>query len=218
MKRDSEEYRKILSDAGKKGGGVTGKRMKEEAIARWKAEDKRCPYCNEPISYEKRRTVFCNHSHAASYSNPTAKLKDGIYITLKEDKECLICGKPVKTNAADFCSSVCNWQKKYEDYIERWLAGEETGTTNGGNMNTFVRRWIFETRESKCEECGWGETNVYSHTIPLEVEHVDGNPKNNRPENLKLLCPNCHSLTSTYRGVNGGNVGRKELQKRRVRK
>ncbi len=46
------------------------------------------------------------------------------------------------------------------------------------------------------------EKNPYTQNIPLEVEHIDGNYKNNNEENLTLLCPNCHSLTATYKGAN----------------
>jgi hypothetical protein len=38
--------------------------------------------------------------------------------------------------------------------------------------------------------------------IPLELEHKDGNHENNQLSNLCLLCPNCHTLTPTYRGKN----------------
>jgi len=51
---------------------------------------------------------------------------------------------------------------------------------------------------------GWGERNPFTGLIPLEVEHIDGNYKNNRPENLILLYPNCYSLTKNYRGANKG--------------
>ncbi|MCX4666967.1 HNH endonuclease [Streptomyces sp. NBC_01381] len=37
-------------------------------------------------------------------------------------------------------------------------------------------------------------------SLPLEVDHIDGDWHNNRVENLRLLCPNCHSVTDTYRG------------------
>ncbi|MPY62009.1 HNH endonuclease signature motif containing protein [Streptomyces spongiae] len=42
--------------------------------------------------------------------------------------------------------------------------------------------------------------------LPLEVDHVDGNWRNNRLENLRLLCPNCHSTTDSYRGRNKGRA------------
>lgn len=38
--------------------------------------------------------------------------------------------------------------------------------------------------------------------IPLELDHIDGNSENNNLVNLRLLCPNCHALTATYRGKN----------------
>ena len=59
--------------------------------------------------------------------------------------------------------------------------------------------------DNKCSNCGWNEINIYTNNIPLEVEHIDGNSKNNKEENLTLLCPNCHSLTETYKGANRGN-------------
>ncbi|MFW5895280.1 MAG: HNH endonuclease [archaeon] len=46
----------------------------------------------------------------------------------------------------------------------------------------------------------------------LEIEHIDGNAKNNREENLDLICPNCHSLTSTYKALNSGKGNRDRLK------
>jgi hypothetical protein len=56
---------------------------------------------------------------------------------------------------------------------------------------------LLERRCSKCRNSTW--LNV---PIPLELHHVNGNRSDNRLENLRLLCPNCHALTPTYRGKN----------------
>ncbi|MEV0319107.1 HNH endonuclease signature motif containing protein [Streptomyces sp. NPDC050658] len=50
-----------------------------------------------------------------------------------------------------------------------------------------------------CALCGT-EPTWRGHRLPLEVDHMDGNWRNNRIENLRLLCPNCHSATDNYRG------------------
>lgn len=62
--------------------------------------------------------------------------------------------------------------------------------------------------EEKCSCCGITEWNGV--TIPLELDHIDGNTANNKPDNLRLLCPNCHSITPTWRGRNI-NSGKKKV-------
>ncbi len=49
-----------------------------------------------------------------------------------------------------------------------------------------------------CEQCGLSEWQ--GQAIPLEIHHLNGNNTDNRIDNLKLLCPNCHALTDNYRG------------------
>jgi len=56
----------------------------------------------------------------------------------------------------------------------------------------------------RCMECGWDKVNPKSGKCPVELEHIDGNSENNDESNLKLLCPNCHSLTPTYKALNKG--------------
>lgn len=51
-----------------------------------------------------------------------------------------------------------------------------------------------------CGECGISEWN--GKQINIELDHVDGNRTNHRLNNLKMLCPNCHSQTSTFRARN----------------
>ncbi|HAN04121.1 MAG TPA: hypothetical protein DCW72_10215 [Elusimicrobia bacterium] len=44
--------------------------------------------------------------------------------------------------------------------------------------------------------------------LPLELDHVNGDNRDNRLENLRILCPNCHSLKPTHRGRNSGKNAR----------
>lgn len=53
----------------------------------------------------------------------------------------------------------------------------------------------------QCEECGWNRISPDGR-LPLEIDHINGNSRDNRLKNLKILCPNCHSLKSTHRGRN----------------
>lgn len=70
--------------------------------------------------------------------------------------------------------------------------------------NTLKRRLIQERlKEPQCEGCLLYEW--CGEPIPLELDHVNGDRRDNRLGNLRLLCPNCHAMTPTYRGRNIGS-------------
>lgn len=129
----------------------------------------------------------------------------------KDPNSCLSCGKPVikdvNQHLYKFCDRACQTEYKYNQYIERWKAGLEHGICHY-TVSGYIRRFLFRKFDNKCAECGWSKTHPITGNIPLEVEHLDGNWKNNVEENLTLLCPCCHSLTSTHGSLNRGK-GRK---------
>ena len=56
----------------------------------------------------------------------------------------------------------------------------------------------------KCQNCGC-DGHWQEGIISLEIDHIDGDNRNNELSNLRYLCPNCHALTDTYRGKNIGS-------------
>lgn len=126
-------------------------------------------------------------------------------------KYCINCDKKI-SSINKYCSTFCQSQYNYNKWIKRWKEGKETGLSGEYSISKKIRRYMFEKYNSKCARCGWGEVNPYTRNVPLETEHIDGDFKNNQEDNLILLCPNCHSLTATYKGANRGN-GRKARKK-----
>lgn len=128
------------------------------------------------------------------------------------EKRCIVCNKVLHNRQQKFCSKDCEQQYKYDKYIKRWKQGLENGMRGEYSLSKYVRRYMLEKAGYKCERCGWNKINPFTGNIPLEIEHIDGNYYNNVESNLAVLCPNCHSLTATYKGANKGK-GRKERKK-----
>ena len=90
---------------------------------------------------------------------------------------------------------------------------------NGSYFQSFKlkKRLFAEGLKSKlCEECGWAKYTEDGY-LPLELDHINGDRHDNRLQNLRVLCPNCHSLKPTHRGRNrgrrGGETGRRATLK-----
>ncbi len=64
-----------------------------------------------------------------------------------------------------------------------------------------LRLFRANLKQKKCEECGWA-TKTEDGYLPIELDHINGDSTDNRLENLRILCPNCHSLKPTHRGRN----------------
>jgi hypothetical protein len=130
---------------------------------------------------------------------------------------CLVCDKilPYRVNKSlRYCNSNCQAEYAYIKYIEKWKKGLISGLVGSAEESSkHIRRYLFEKYKKKCGRCGWEKQNKFTNNVPLEIEHIDGNFRNHKEHNLILLCPNCHSLTKTYKGANRGK-GRKHIRKK----
>jgi Zn finger protein HypA/HybF involved in hydrogenase expression len=115
-------------------------------------------------------------------------------------KNCKFCEKEIP-NRNVFCNNVCQKEYQYRETIKGWLSGINIMKDGAIIISRHIKRYLFELHDSKCQGCGWGVVNPYTNKVPLEVEHIDGDSQNNKFENLKLLCPNCHSLTETWKNT-----------------
>jgi len=169
-----------------------------------------CENCssNHDGSYGSGR--FCSVKCARGFSTKhnreeinkkvSKTLTKGVWVP--REKQCLYCGNTLKKSSKLFCSCACQTTYNYLIYINKWLLGLVDERRGKYSISKHIRRFLYELNKASCEECGWRKVNTYTGNIPLEIHHVDGDYRNNWEENLKLLCPSCHSLTGTYGSLN----------------
>ena len=117
--------------------------------------------------------------------------------------ECKQCGKEKKWSYSSkniYCSNACQKIAQTKERVRQWL---DEGKDWKTNIPAWCKNYIAEQRGYACEVCGIDEHN--GKPIILEVDHIDGKHYNNNVENLRLICPNCHSQTNTYKNRNKGN-------------
>lgn len=166
---------------------------------------KYCIYCGKEITEGDYRKKFCNSSCAASYN-------DKMYVKkVKKVRYCLNCGKEIERG--NFCNNTCYAKYNEKQYIERWKKGEETGLSGKYGIISSVKKYIFESRDNKCECCGKSYINPFTGLSVLQIHHIDGDCTNNKDENLQLLCPTCHAMTENF-GSRNKNATRKDNRKR----
>ena len=113
---------------------------------------------------------------------------------------CTHCGIECKwTHQSNnkFCGVVCAQKYRSLERQKKFFEG-----SLGRIDRATARKYLAEQRGYKCEECGISDWQ--GKKLTLHVDHVDGNPADDRPENLRLLCPNCHSQTPFLGNANKG--------------
>lgn len=95
------------------------------------------------------------------------------------------------------------WSKGMPFARKAPIALEKILVKNSSYQSFKLKKRLFTSglKFQKCEECGWKKISEDGR-IPLELDHINGDRNDNRLENLRVLCPNCHSLKPTHRGRN----------------
>jgi len=94
---------------------------------------------------------------------------------------------------------------KQQNQVSRFINGESNTLSNHAIKKLLLREYFID---DKCVICNLSEWR--GQKLNLELDHIDGNNFNNTLSNLRLLCPNCHSLTDTYCGKNK-NTGKTKV-------
>lgn len=166
-------------------------------------EIRNCKNCSKQFETTiLNEKTFCNQSCSAIYNNKKRP-------KIKNTKFCLNCNKELNKQKK-FCSCKCQAQNKRNLVFKK--------IENGTHMcvdNYSLRNYLIEKHGAKCMKCGWMEVNTVSGLVPIQLDHIDGNSDNNKLDNLRLLCPNCHSLTPTFGRLNknGRNTIRNKKRK-----
>lgn len=105
-------------------------------------------------------------------------------------------------DVSHFTGKGWNTGSRFRNFSKRYTL-EEILVENSPykNGNSLKKRLIVEDiLEWRCDSC---DISLWlDEPITLELDHINGDNRDNRLNNLRLLCPNCHSQTDTFRGRN----------------
>lgn len=120
--------------------------------------------------------------------------------------KCIHCGKEKKLSRSSFnkyCSNACQRDYEYNQLVLKWLTEDVKGYSGKTKqLKPFIRRYLLQQNNNACVICGWNELHPIDNRPLVEIDHIDGDAENCKIDNLRVLCPNCHSKTSTFRSRN----------------
>ncbi len=118
-------------------------------------------------------------------------------------RQCRRCGSTLtKRTQKIFCSNACQQLARQEASTRLWLESGDAWLDS--RRKHYVRNYLNDAQSGCCAICGGANEWLGLH-LAFVLDHIDGDPTNNRRENLRLICPNCDSQLPTYKGRNRGN-------------
>lgn len=119
---------------------------------------------------------------------------------------CLNCGKKTKRSFYKYCSNKCQFAFIHKQYIKKWKLGLVSGNRGIAtkNISGHIKRYFIEKYGEKCSLCNWKNKNPITKMVPLDIDHINGISEDTTEKNLRLVCPNCHALSSNFKNLNKG--------------
>ena len=160
---------------------------------------KYCFSCGECLPLDRNR-VFCDRICWRSFWDEVQRPEKA---ALKKTQRCRRC--EVLVSRGSVHCSPCFQLIRKEKRIQDWLRGVWNGAdeSNEYALSRSIRNYLLAQANFECSRCGFGERHPDGSCI-LQINHIDGHANNHAPENLEVLCPNCHALTETHGGRNRG--------------
>lgn len=155
-----------------------------------------CKYgCGQEAKFQLKSGIWCCSDHFNRCPGKRKKNSDGV----KRAHE-----QGIHTSV--FTDE--NRKKSLKNRIDR--CAREAFMKGSKSSNISLKRHMIETHniEEKCVLCGI--SSWQNQKLNLQLDHIDGNSANNELENLRFLCPNCHSLTDTFCGKSK-NTGKQRV-------
>jgi hypothetical protein len=171
---------------------------RNNCISEYNKNPNLCKFCDSPLSFDNKTNQFCDRSCGAKFNNALRKKQKAKLDVARIEYKCLNCDTPLNRKGK-YCNHDCQNEMRKRILYEKIESGD---ITQDGRQ---YKKYLIDKHGECCMECGWEKRNPITNKVPLELEHIDGNHKNNRLDNLKIICPNCHSLTPTFKALNKGN-------------
>ena len=107
---------------------------------------------------------------------------------------CLLCDREFSYSPSQkrgkYCSNQCRGDHQRQINVE-----------SGEGSHRAVRQYLIERDIYECVKCG-NKGEWMGEKLSLQLDHINGNNKDNRLDNYRWLCPNCHSQTETWGNPN----------------